>query len=244
MLTTIGWTTTLYWLTRRWLRQRIAWQWWQQQQSLQRHHTAESIRDGLLQQTFGFRHYLESTAAAQGNEPAEASQAAHWLTRMQALYQSLESLSNELSPPFVEDSLPLALQFAIKNGHWRRFTTAPSAVEDLRSASQTQLHLPESWPHNSPQQNQIVLSVTMELLAMTMPERNPDQTLEIALQTKDNLHTLILTLETMNYHQIQAVTDSAELRHLKEIFHSLAGGRLETGQTGKALIGRLSWPKN
>lgn len=225
MLITGGWLTTLYLLARRWLSQRQAWQWWHQQQVLQLHQQAESIRDGLLQQTFAFRRYLESTVSAQ----PEAEQTARWLEQFQGFYLSLESLSNELSPPFVAESLPLALQFALKD--WQR--SHPEL--DL------QLNLPLDWFDNSPNKNQIILSIIAELLTLLTPEGNTAERLNLTLTNHSNFYKLTFQLENGDSLMMPKIVGRPEVKHLKEIFHSLAAGRLEISHKGAKLIGKLYW---
>ncbi|NEO99372.1 MAG: hypothetical protein F6K58_11955 [Symploca sp. SIO2E9] len=210
---------------RRWLRQRQAWQWWHQQQVLQLHQQAESIRDGLLQQTFAFRRYLESTVSAQ----PEAKQTARWLEQFQEFYLSLESLSNELSPPFVADSLPLALQFALKD--WQR-----SHLElDL------QLNLPTDWSDNSPHKNQIILSMVTELLTLLTPEGNRAERLHLTLTNHSNFYKLTFQLEDVDSLMMLKIVRRSEVTYIKEIFHSLAAGQLEISHKGAVLITQLCW---
>ncbi|MGC1306442.1 MAG: hypothetical protein WA885_04375 [Phormidesmis sp.] len=231
VLITIGWAIALYWATRKWLRQRMAWQWWQQQQVLQAHHKAESIRDGLLQQTFAFRRYLEAEAEAIATQP-KAKQTSHWLEQFQTFYQALESLSNELSSPFVADSLPLALQFALKD--WQR------------SHPQTtlQLNLPANWIEpevSSLDQNQTILSIVIELLTLIVPTDSAGQHLQIALGREGSDHTLRLRLTGDEAQTTYEAAVQLKIQHLKEIFHSLTAGRLEIKEEGRGLTSRFSW---
>jgi hypothetical protein len=212
------------------MRERQAWQWWQMQQTLQSHHTAESIRDGLLQQTFAFRRYLENNIESDPCAQPKPEQTARWLERFQTFYQSLESLSNQLSPPFTADSLPLALQFVVTD--WQKFH--PNLT--------LQLTLPPDWPH-SPLKNQTILSVVRGLLTLLIPTNSTAQQLQLTLSPQDSLHTL--TFQLKGLHDLQNIAASSEMQHLKEIFHSLSAGRLdityEDSDEGTSLTGRLCW---
>lgn len=223
---TIGWAATLYWVTRRWLRQKLAWQWWQAQQTQRLHHQAESIRDRLLQQTFAFRRYLESQPTANAPHPAQTER---WVNRFQSFYQSLESLSNELSPPFVADSLPLALQFIVKD--WQKTRLQLTLTFDM----------PPDWESRSPQQNQPILSIVTALLSILVPTENIPQQLHLTLSQNDNRNTLELTLQGNAVPTSQSLLSTPEIQHLKEIFHSLVAGQLEISQDGAAVISQLSW---
>ncbi len=241
VLITIGWATTVYWLTRKWLRQKLAWQWWHEQQALQLHHQAEVIRDGLLQQTFAFRRYLESAEQhtlkrADSAQPA-AEQTSQWMERFQGFYQSLESLSNELSPPFVADSLPLALQFALKD--WARCQQLSQG--ELQPPVALQFDLPADWPTGSPQKNQTVLSTVTGLLNALIPPDNFFRQLQLTLSRESALCTLTFRLSGSNPQTLQTMPEQPEVQHLKEIFHSLVAGRLEIGYEGTSLAGQLRW---
>lgn len=250
MLVTIGWVTTLYWVIRRWSHQRQAWQWWQQQQACQQHRSAESIRDGLLQQTFGLTRYLEGLSQAACSETISGHPTEHsadrpesyskltdtWVARSRSLYQSLEALSNDLSPPFVEDSLSLALQLAIKD--WNQ----------SRPELTIRYHLPSEWIDNSPADNRRILPLVMTLLTVLIPKNSSGQQLEVTLNKKVTPHDsqtcqltfkLTCNLQTQQQPSIQGV----ELMHLKEIFHSLVTGRLDISKAEGSLICRLSWPE-
>ena len=268
-MTMEGITTMSWWQSQKRLRQRLAWQWWHKQQTQQLHHTAESIRGGLLQQTFAFRRYLESSiqenlekerikAKIVGIESSLSKdssigslqvehaslsafdnerhyeQQKHWLEKLQTLYQSLEDLSNELSPPFLADDLPLALNFAVQN---RRYAT---------SALRTDLILPTDGSSDlaqrgSSDKNQLVLSVLMELLTLLIGKRDTAKYLKIVLSRESMLHTIKITIEDSNAKALQAAAAKLEVQYLKEIFHSLVTGELEIVCEKISLVGYLRW---
>ena len=225
---TIGWMVTLYRWQQKWQRQQQAWQWWHQQQSLQSHHTAESIRDGLLQQTFAFRRYLETVDHR--DRPTTPEQTAHWLNRFQTFYHTLETLSDELSPPFAADSLPLALQFTLKSWQCEAKVTAP-----------------HNWPQSSPDQNQTILSVVTALLTILshkhiMPTDQSLQRLLVTLSHTDEFNSLTLQISNDSNQSISKILELTEIQHLKEIFHSLIAGQLEIKQEENIIISCLQWP--
>ncbi|MGB3296590.1 MAG: hypothetical protein WBB01_26695 [Phormidesmis sp.] len=246
ILITLGWAATLYKSQRKWLRQQQAWQWWHRQQTLQAHHNAESIRDGLLQQTFAFRRYLESaavhtassdTSTSVSPDTASMPEQTRWLERFQTFYQSLESLSDQLSPPFLVDSLPLALRFAIEN--WQH--EQPHSSAQRSSITDIQFSFPPDWPQSPPHQNQIILSVVVSLLPLLIPPGHSASQLNIALSREDTCSALILQLHNNPDKTTPNISELAEIQHLKEIFHSLAAGRLEISQKASSLTSRLHW---
>lgn len=250
VLIAIGWATTTYWLTRKWLRQKLAWQWWHEQQALQLHHQAEMIRDGLLQQAFAFRRYLESTEknaerhTLRRDDSAQPvdEQSGRWIEQFQGFYQSLESLSNQLSPPFVADSLPLALQFALKDwARGQRLFQGGLPQGKSQSPVALQFDVPADWPPSSPEKTQIILSTVTGLLNALMPPDDFPKQLQLTLSRESALCTLTFRLSGSEAQALQNMPEKPEVQHLKEIFHSLGTGRLEISHEGAAIAGHLYW---
>ena len=230
VLITIGWLTTLYAWRQERFRQQQAWQWWHQQQAIQSHSTAESIRDGLLQQTFGFRRYIE------GIEKGAEEQ---WLTRFQTFHRSLETLSDKLSPPFISESLPLALQFALKNWQLTQLdSNAPQALSNI------QFNLPTQWAGSNLHQNRSILSIVTVLLDLLIRPDNISSPLNVTLKRENNSNFLALELINDSDQPIEKVLELTEIEYLKEIFHSLTTGQLEISKDDSSLIVHLRWPAN
>ena len=231
MLTTIGWMATLHAWKQSRQRQQAAWQWWHHRQTFQSNQTAESIRDGLLQQTFAFRRYLEKQALESSTPTdidADAEKASQWLHHFQNFHHSLETLSDQLSPPFVADSLPHALQFILRNGQ------QPAALPPVK------LDLPTSWnqSQSTPQQNQTVLSVLSTLLSLLLPENHSATQISVWLSQSDAVNVLVLKVK---YSEQPLIHNKAELQYLKEIFHSLTAGQLEIAHETLSIRICLSW---
>lgn len=225
MRTTFVGTTNLYFIVQRWLRQRQAWQWWHNQQTARLHEQAEAIRDDLLQQTFAFRRYLESSLAAH----PDVEQTQQWLDSFQLFYTTLERLSNQLSPPFIADSLPLALQFMAQT--WQH-TYKGLTVE---------LDVPRDWSQASTDNNQVILSVIAGMIELVVPVDGSEQQVHITLRRQDTLCTL--TFQQINQLSIDpaSVANTPEIKHLKEIFCSLTAGQLEVSTAASGLMGQLRW---
>ncbi|MBF2072279.1 MAG: hypothetical protein IGS50_00730 [Synechococcales cyanobacterium C42_A2020_086] len=85
-----------------------AMQWWESRRVLRLNTEVEVLRDQVLQELFTMRRCLELVSLETGEA---ADQQRHvWLAQVETLHQSLERLGFQLSPPYVEDSLPLAIQ--------------------------------------------------------------------------------------------------------------------------------------
>lgn len=227
MITTLGWTTVLYLATRRWSHQRRSWQWWHAHQMSRLHDQAESIRDDVLQQTFAFRRYLENNLADQ----PDVAQTEQWLDRFQTFYQTLEQLSNQLSPPFVADSLPLALQFMVKT--WQH----------NQPGLQVQLELPSNWPDDPSEHNRVILSTVTGILDLLTSVDTNEQHLTLSLDHQQNSRTLTFTHKRHRAEDVSPVNlDNLDnFNHLQEIFCNLITGHLEITRDGYLVTGRLSW---
>ncbi|MGB5975740.1 MAG: hypothetical protein WBG38_20610, partial [Nodosilinea sp.] len=77
--------------------------WWHRHQTRWLTGEADTIRNGLLQDLFAIRRQIELVT---DDETAG-------LATVEQLYDALEQLGNRLSSPYLEESLPLALQHAL-----------------------------------------------------------------------------------------------------------------------------------
>ncbi|MEO0867055.1 MAG: hypothetical protein AAFY17_01165, partial [Cyanobacteria bacterium J06642_11] len=210
-----------YFSVQRWLRQRQAWKWWHQHQTDRLHEQAESIRDDLLQQTFAFRRFLEASLDSQPKD----EQTEEWLQRFQTLYKSLEQLSDQLSPPFVADSLPLALQCLVQ------------AWQQSQPGLSVQLKVPNGWPDQATKNNPIIMSIFTGLVESLFPNDQPYE-LHITLDHEDKQYTLTFEQTQM---AATSVVNTVEINHLKEIFRSLTAGRLDINVHSEGVRGQLCW---
>jgi hypothetical protein len=99
-----AWILALVGVVVSYLKMRQAWQWWSQRQFLRSHEEAEIIRDRLLQQSFTIRRGLES-ALTETHDPSVET----CLEQFNLFHQSLNALSDRLSPPYLEDDFSLAI---------------------------------------------------------------------------------------------------------------------------------------
>lgn len=232
-IATVGWIATAYVLLRKELRQRQAWQWWHTHQVAESHNCAESVRNGLLQQTFAFRRYLEHQLNGQPKSDSTSGSPEYWLNEFQSFHQSLEHLSNQLSPPFMEDSLPLALQFLLKD------------CQRSRPDLQLQLNMPAEWPHHDVNQNRLILSLVEALVTLYSKYQADPQRLQLKLSSQGKQHALTLYLDSSalssEQRQVQLLSQSPEAQHIKEVFRNLAAGKLQITCEGAGLRGQFVW---
>ena len=236
MLTTTGCMTTLYITLQKSARQRLAWRWWYRQQAVRLHNSAESIRNGLLQRTFALRRQLESTAAesAAESQSVNALAPSQWLDDVQAIYRSLELLSDDLLPPFLLDNLPLAFNFAVQ----ARQYAPPSLRLDLE--------LPTHWPNDDTEpdtayRHQMLLSIFVELLMLLIDKRESAQRLKIVLRGHSALRSLSIEIEDSNPIALRRAARRREVQYLKEIFKTLSNGQLKLEHRESLLMVQMRW---
>lgn len=207
---------------------RRALQWWQQQQINRLHDKAELIREGVLQELFAIRRALE--LAHHNQEPV--SQAS--LQQLESLHIKLEQVSNELSPAFIQDSLPLAIQHVLKQ--WQIQHPAVTLSPRL--------------PAESPEPtlaSRVALTTLEELLKFIAEpiESEPRQlevSLEVELTHTNTTAMLVVRLGGLDRGQCQAIAHHQELSHLRQSFRWLTDGRFAQDKHASWIEWRLSWP--
>lgn len=131
---------------------RQAWQWWSDRQFLRLHEEAETIRDRLLQESFTMRRMLELSLLETPN-----STLAGCLAQLNTLHQTLNALSDRLSPAYAQDDLSLAIAHLCKA--W-----------EIRSPNLTiELTLPTVWQQPAHKSDGLILEALDELLRILLP---------------------------------------------------------------------------
>ncbi|MEM7062092.1 MAG: hypothetical protein AAF572_02885 [Cyanobacteria bacterium P01_B01_bin.77] len=195
---------------RRLLYQRQISQWFHARQC---HHLltqSEIIREQLLQQTFALMRSLE-LGAMDASSAEDAQQWQSCLALTQTFHQSLESLSHELWPPFVEESLPLALQHIIKQ--WAD-----------QSTMQVNLDLPADWPQQQSHKQNLVIWCIRQCLLVLQPSEHSASLALIAIKNRAKLQLSLdrLALDTMNGPSLQY-----ELKQIQQIFQFFMPGHCQ-----------------
>ena len=223
----LGWLITLYVAIRRWFHWQQTWCWWHAQHISRLHHQAEFIRDDLLQQTFGFRRYLENSLTTS----PDAAQIEQCLDQLHTFYQTLEQLSNQLSPPFVADSLPLALQFMM------------STWQQAHPGLKVQMESPTHWPKSTSDNNQVILLIVTETLKLLTHTDHREQVLHVVLACQKDGSSLTFSQENSRF-QTATSTETNKHQHLKNVFYGLMAGQLKVDTTDTLTTFRLFWQEN
>lgn len=197
----IAYVLALVGLVVSYFRMRQVWQWRSQRHFLRSHEEAEIIRDQLLQQSFVMRRGLESALMKTHDLEIEAC-----LAQLNLFHQSLNELSDRLSPPYLEDDLSLAISHLLKS--WK--------------SEHTTIHFqhPPIWNQAAHQSDAFILDGIDEVLRIVVTNLLTPKVIFVTLNNvRDqlNLEIRIPDAEDLNIH--------SDLKHLSKAMRFLAGGQ-------------------
>lgn len=215
------------WLLKSYLETKQALQWWQGRQVLQLSQEAEKIRDGLLQESFTIRRSVELLPVDDLELLVKKSR--DCLEKVDNFYHLLSQLSDRLSPAYIEDSLPLAIQSVVEQ--WQ--THYPRL--------HLHLNLPTHWRHESHNQSMLILRVLEELLQIILSELLADIAIHISLSPKGSMGKLFIQISYNDATQILSSSTLRKLRHLRQIFQILTPGRCYYYQYSLAMDWFFIW---
>lgn len=181
-------------------RMREVWQWWSQRQLLRSHQEAEIIRDCLLQQSFTMRRGLESVLI-DSHDPSVAA----CLEQLNLFHQSLNALSDRLSPPYLEDDLSLAIAHLLNS--WK--------------SEHTTIHFqhPPLWNQAAHPSDAFILDCIDEVLRIVMTDLLTPKVIFVSLNNvrkQFNLEIRIPNVADLDIH--------SDLKHLSQAMRFLVGG--------------------
>lgn len=201
-MTKLAWVLTFVGVAVSHLKIRQTWRWWSNRQLLRLHQEAEIIRDRLLQDSFILRRNLEHSLTEQPNPSVEAC-----LTQLNTLHQTLNTLSDRLSPPYIQDDLSLAIAHLLK--FW----------ESEQPSLTIELVLPELWNAATHSTDRLILDGLDELLRIITPKLLTPRVIFVSLSTvKDYLN-----LEA-RIPDAQDLDIRSDLTHLNQSLRFLTGG--------------------
>ncbi len=202
---------TLIFFVRTYYKTQKALQWWSCRQSLRLFLEAEKIRDDLLQESFTIRRNLELLPA--DNLELSSNKTQECLRKIDTFHQSLAQLSDRLFPAYLQDSLPLAIQYLLEP--W------------LTSNLQIYFHidLPTSWRHEPAERSLIILRSLEELLRITLPEVVTEISVYITLEQQANIGQLMVQITYPDISTLVFYTSLPELEYLCDSFRFLTSGK-------------------
>lgn len=222
------WLGASYWEMRRALR------WWSGRQTAQLWHESDRIHDELLQKIFIVRRELELSIL---NEPeSQSGKYRDWLTQVEQVHSSLEALSNQLYPPYLEESLPLAIQAMLRS--WT-----------LRYPLTLNTELPLHWGSESPEHSQTLLRLLSEVLRFALLEQLSLEVLTqtllwVRLSSTDRYAELTVRITYPDMKTAKAIESkrlSQEQRYLSRAFECLNSGRFFYCENGTITQWRFRW---
>lgn len=215
-----------YWPTS-YLRLQQALQWWQRRQSRQLSNEAEKIRDNLLQESFTLRRSLEISLL---NEDANLTKVNHELLKqMDKFYHYLQQLSDRLSPAYIEDSLPLAISYAVE--YWK--TYYPNI--------KIKLNLSADWEQESLDRSLLILNILEELFRTTIAELSTEVSIVLNLEQQQNLCDLTLQISSHHTSALVSYWDRKELEYLSQTFEFLTDGQCSRWKEDFTVNWRFHW---
>ncbi len=183
--------------------------WWYQRQAVRLDYEARRIREGLLQELFVVRRSLELALLSDRVDTKEVQQ---WLTQIETLQQALESVMHRLCPPYLGDSLPLAMQHLLK--HWQ--AEYPAVCLEL--------DLPADWDQETVEQRRVILMILDEWLRMIMPQLQSEAVLHISLKQQTTAAQLNIQLTAPTVSKLLS-SSAIPLDNLQQFFQVLAEGK-------------------
>jgi hypothetical protein len=187
------------------LKTQRALRWWQSQQALQSHQVAESIRNGLLQTSFSLRRNLE---VALGSTAGDLSLDPAWLHTLEGLHNDFKLLSDRLSPPYLEESLPLAIQYRVEE--WQCHYPGCEFTLDL----------PVHWQAEPSEHSSVILTALDELWRLVCARPVPNRSIQLRLQMESAMALLRIQIWVPEEFD----PESADLSHLARAFGALTDG--------------------
>lgn len=219
----------------RWNKQQITLRWFYHKQSNILSAQSELVREQLFQKAFTLRRAIELCSTnnlIDGSTKASQGPLDQCLEMAESLANTLERVSDELSAPFLEDSLPLALQHLLK--HWA------NEVPDVEVA----LALPSEWPLGATDKHRLILWCVRECLEnwKCCLDTNLPAVLSLALHQTNGIAKLHLGFTGQGDRMIRCVPIVAEQQHIQQIFRMVMPGHVKLRHNLSGLVWEFSWP--
>lgn len=176
-----------------------------------------------MQEVFSVRRSIELLKT--GDSRLNESQ--HWLAKVEKIHRSLEQISHHLSPFYVEESLPLAIQYGLN--------------QQQQIASEVSVELPHEWTNEPPERNRVILIMIDELLRIAAPRRVSHQPLRICLKAQNGLGELTVQISYPDRQAIVSCCNLKELRYLEQSFRFLTSGWCLHRRQGLAITWYFYW---
>ncbi|RUT00812.1 hypothetical protein DSM106972_072210 [Dulcicalothrix desertica PCC 7102] len=208
-------------------RTKNALQWWYETQSIEFNEEAEFAKNGLLQESFFLRRSIE---LLDGNLTSNSGKVKEkYLNSIEKIYDAVTELINHLSPAYVNDSLPLAIQYLVSA--WKIKVTAASWVTKL----------PVDWDNESPIHSRVLLSLLNRLFQVILSQQQIPQQIQVCLAKQGDLNGVTVNFNYQDTLIVNKIRRIKELDYINKIFAILISGKFYYYQKDAILICRLNW---
>lgn len=209
-------------------RTKNALRWWYETQSIEFHEEAEFAKNGLLQESFFLRRSIE---LSDGNLTSTSDTIKEkYLNSIEKIYDAVTELINHLSPAYVNDSLPLAIQFLVSA--WKMKVTASWVMQ-----------LPADWDNESPIYNRVLLSVLNRLFQVILSQEKIPQQIQVCLAKQGDENELTVKFNYKDTFIVNKIRRIRELDYINRVFAILIYGKFHYHQKDEILICCFSWKK-
>lgn len=187
-----------------------AMQWWYNRQSKQLTWEAAQIRDCLLQESLAVRRSLELSII--NSDKLSINPEIKWIEQFENFHAYLKELCDRLSPPYLEEGLPLALEYLVQK--WQRENTS----------CEFQLQVTPKFNQNFPNCNRIIINALDEILKIEILDLFQKVFIYIDLRQKEAENQLQVTIQSLNSFSNLSPDKCRDLEYLKQSFRVLTSG--------------------
>jgi hypothetical protein len=216
----------LFWFAVSHFKMQQALQWWHRNRAAWLHAEAEQIRNGLLQESFVVRRALELSLT--GDENLQDNQQ-KCLKKLEDFHHALEQVSDALSPPYVEDNLPLAIRQVIES----------QCSQPIQFEIETDL--PSTWIHEPYELSRTILIALDELLSVTQSEDLAGVLRQISLKSQAEMRELRIQFDYPDRTTLKKHHHRKELDYLKQSFQVLTSGQCFSQQKALTVTWYFRW---
>ncbi len=203
--------------------------WWYNQQSRQLTQEATQIRDCLLQESCAMRRSLELCRIKPNSISLNSNH--NWIERLEIFHTYLQELCDRLSPPYLEEGLPLAIEYLVKK--WQ------IAQPDW----QFQLQLTSQWRQQSFEDNRLILTTINELLRLELTDFVKKAFIFLDLQQNEQDNQLKIMVCPLKSDSVVSSDKSRDLKYLCQSFRVLTSGTWITQTHNNITTYCLKWSR-
>lgn len=199
--------------------------WWQQRTIARQAICAELLKEQVWQELFALRRHLSLDARL---ETSSITHSVQYLSSIERSIVGLNTLVQTLYPAYIDDSLPLALQYQV-------------AVWQQRLPwLQIRAKLPPRWYLNCPYYNWLVLHLLDEWLLALPVQPTTTASLAITLTEDPSIQRLDLRWLEHNPTEVSAVMQGP-VGHLITLLEVLLTGQVTIQTQGQETMWQICW---